>query len=75
MNNRLRIMSATVQYVLTESNEQGEPIREFISQPVRVFRAVHGDIWLHGDRQAFPDQAMTAEDILGRVPGELVSRT
>ena len=50
----VRIMSATVQYVLTEFNDTGDPINEFISQPVRVFRVVHPDIWTHGDAQAFP---------------------
>lgn len=48
-----RIMSAIIQYVLTTSNEHGEPIDEAISQPIRVFRVVHPDVWAHGDRRAF----------------------
>lgn len=52
----VRIVSATVQYVLSETNDQGELIAEYLSQPLRVFRAVHSDIWAHGDKQAFPDQ-------------------
>ena len=50
----VRIASAIVEYLLTEYNETGEPIAEYKSQPVRVFRVVHPDIWTHGDAQAFP---------------------
>ena len=50
----VRIASAIVEYLLTEYNETGEPIAEYKSQPVRVFRVVHPDIWAHGDAQAFP---------------------
>ena len=50
----VRIVSAVVEYLLTEYNETGDPIAEFKSQPVRVFRVVHPDIWAHGDAQAFP---------------------
>lgn len=49
----VRIVSAEIKYILTEYNEKHDPIAEFISQPVRVFRAIHPDIWTHGDKQAF----------------------
>ena len=58
----VRIMSATVQYVLTEFNERQEPINEFVSQPIRVFRVVHPDIWQFGDAQAFPKAVPPAHD-------------
>lgn len=49
-----RIVSAIVQYVITETDANGEPIGEEISQPIRQFRAIHQDIWARGDKLAFP---------------------
>jgi hypothetical protein len=60
----VRIVSAEIQYLLTEYNADGDPINELRSQTVRVFRAIHPDIWAHGDSQAFPKDAPT--DALGR---------
>ncbi len=52
-----RIATAIVQYVITTRDDQGEPIDESVSQPIRLFRVVHPDIWAHGDKQAFPPKA------------------
>ena len=49
-----KIATAIVQYVITTRDDQGEPINEQVSQPIRLFRVVHPDIWAHGDKQAFP---------------------
>src|SRR5512147_641496 len=48
------IRSAVVRYLLTEFDDTMSPQREFLSQPVRVFRAGQPDIWAHGDELAFP---------------------
>ncbi len=58
----VRIASAVVRYVLTEFNETGEPINEFLSQECRVFRVVHPDIWAHGDALAFPPKDQPQPD-------------
>lgn len=55
-----KIATAIVQYVLTTRDDTGEPIDEAISQPIRVFRVVHPDIWAHGDAQAFPPPEKSA---------------
>lgn len=52
-----RIRVAIVQYIIADFDDAGEPIGEELSQPVRVFRVVHPDVWAHGDRLAFPPAA------------------
>lgn len=64
----VRIASAIVEYLLTEYNDTGDPIAEFKSQPVRVFRVVHPDIWAHGDAQAFPKAEPTSTPMSAPVP-------
>lgn len=44
-----RIVSAQIQYILTTTDEHGEPIGEAISQTLRIFRAVQADVWAFGD--------------------------
>ena len=44
-----RIEAIVMQAVLTTYNDKGEPINEEQSQPIKVFRAAHMDIWAHLD--------------------------
>lgn len=49
------IISAIVQFIETEYNDEGQPINERVAQPMKLFRASHPDIWAYADEQAASD--------------------
>lgn len=43
------IDSLIVQAVITTYNDQGEPVKEDLSQTIKLFRAGQPDVWAHLD--------------------------
>lgn len=44
-----RCESLVVRVIATEYDDQGRPIREQVSQAVKIFRAVVPDVWAEAD--------------------------
>lgn len=57
--------AALVQIVATEVDDQGRPIGEFTSSPVKVFRAAVPDVWREVDKTV----ARMATEIIGTTKG------